>query len=242
MDRREFLKRSAEMAAVAAVLQSTAFASRSKSASWTKELHEISLGILAGKVTPREWSEFVKKIYAEVSLHDVIEFTDVVNALKKASHPPEKLGAIKNVPWPFQGNYGHKLFLYRKGACSPPHAHNHLVSAHIVVAGSIRVRTFDRVEDLDGKILLRPKRDEIVGPGSVITMTDELENVHWFEGISKESASFDIPVPGVTPERTYRHLAQAYNQIFLDPTVKPRGDGLIEAPILSFTDSVKIFA
>ena len=40
-----------------------------------------------------------------------------------------------------------------------PHVHNAMVSAHLVVAGSFRARTHDRVRDLDDAVVLRPSID-----------------------------------------------------------------------------------
>ena len=142
-------------------------------------------------------------------------------------------GLPKNV------DFGHKLFIYRKGSVTPPHAHNNLVSAHLVVKGEIRVRTFDRVEDLDKALLLRPTKDQIEKVGSTISMSDYKDNVHWFEGMSDVSVSFDVPVPKIELNKKYLHEAEGYNQIFLDVSVAPRKDGLIEAPIIKFAESVK---
>jgi hypothetical protein len=101
----------------------------------------------------------------------------------------------------------------------------------------VRTRTFDRVEDLETAILLEPTRDEISRPGALVSMSDARDNAHWFEGMSEQpSISFDIPI-GVTPKKVYRHPAEGYNQIFLDPTVAPRADGRIEAPIIKFEQS-----
>ena len=152
------------------------------------------------------------------------------------------------MPWPevegFPGalRFGHKLFVYRKGSVTPPHAHNHLVSAHLIVRGQVRTRTYDRVQDLETSILLKPTRDEIPRPGTLVTMSDARDNVHWFEGVSEQSISFDIPVVDVTPDKHYRHPAEAYSQIYLDPTVAPRANGTIEAPIIKFRESVRKFA
>jgi hypothetical protein len=66
--------------------------------------------------------------------------------------------------------------------------------------------------------------------------------VHWFEGVSERSVSFDVPVGDIAPGIAYRHAAEAYNQIYLDPTVAPRGDGRIEAPVIKFSEAVEKFA
>ena len=168
--------------------------------------------------------------------------------LGEFGHSVQKLGAVAQVPWPeVEGfpkalRFGHKLFVYRKGSVTPPHAHNYMVSAHLILRGEVRTRTFHRVQDLETSILLKPTRDEIPKPGTLVTMSDERDNVHWFEGVSERSISFDIPVVDINPDKQYRHPAEVYNQIYLDPTGAPRADGTIEAPIIEFRDSVRKFA
>ena len=138
---------------------------------------------------------------------------DVDRLIAAVTWPEQRLGAGADVPWPrVEGfpadlRFGHKLFVYRQGAVTPPHVHNHLVSAHWVLRGAIWVRTFDRVRDLEASILLRPTRDEVARPGALVTMSDDLDNGHWFEGVSPS----------------------------------PQADGTIDAPILTFQDSVRKF-
>jgi hypothetical protein len=73
-------------------------------------------------------------------------------------------------------------------------------------------------------------------------MSDTKDNVHWFEGVSDLSLSFDVPVGGIDPGRKYGHDAEAVNQIFLDPRAPARGDGRIVAPIILFEEAVRRFA
>jgi hypothetical protein len=214
---------------------------------WILRVGEIGHAVQSGTLTPSQWQDAMAETYAAFTPDEFVRFIDMDRLLAGLVYPTEKLGAVKDVPWPEVGGFpadlrfGHKLFVYREGSCTPPHCHNHLVSAHWILRGEVRTRTFDRVEDLETAILLEPTRDEISKRGELVSMSDARDNAHWFEGVSAEPAiSFDIPI-GVTPDKTYRHQAEGYNQIFVDPTVAPRADGKIEAPIIAFQESRRRF-
>jgi hypothetical protein len=211
---------------------------------WILRVGEIGHAVQSGRMTPRQWQDAMQETYAAFRPEEFVRFINMDHLLAGLTWPTESLGAVKDVAWPkaegFPADlrFGHKLFVYRKGSCTPPHCHNHLVSAHWILRGEVRTRTFNRVEDLETAILLEPTRDEISKPGALVTMFDARDNAHWFEGVSEEpSISFDIPIWDITPDKTYRHEAEGYNQIFLDPTVAPRPNGKIEAPIIKFEQS-----
>lgn len=214
---------------------------------WAETLNEVSEAVRAGHIEPTEWQTSIERLHAAVPLEEIIRLVDLDALLTRVRPPKNKLGAVEDVDWsgltagrPTVG-IAHKVFVYRKGACTPPHAHNHLVSAHLVLKGQIRARTFNRLEELEHSLLLEPTTDRLVGPGETVSMSDERDNVHWFEGVSALSASFDVPVGGITPEKPYRHRAEGFGQLFVDPRVPARADGRIEAPIITFTESVKRF-
>jgi hypothetical protein len=210
---------------------------------WIEEIGSLAASVQGGTLSPLEWQSAIERLHAKMPIEDVIRFVDLDAALRRVKHPPQKLGGIEDVRWPQAGlHFGHKLFIYRKGSCTPPHAHDHLVSAHLVLKGEIRVRTFDRVQDLEGAILIKPARDRVEKPGATVSMSDYRDNVHWFEGLSDVAVSFDVPVPDIEPAKPYKIPAEGQNQIFLDASLAPRSDGLIEAPVIKFADAVKRFA
>jgi hypothetical protein len=216
---------------------------------WLRRLHEIGHAVRAGQMSPADWQAAMQELYRDLSPTEIVSFIDMDRLLAGLRYPEEKLGAVVRVEWPeIEAAPGGrpltaKLFVYRKGSMTPPHVHNHAVSAHWVVRGEIRTRTFDRVEDLESAILLRPTRDETSRPGTLVTMSDARDNGHWFEGRSELAISFDIPISGIEPEKQYRHPDEdSSSQIFVDPTLAPRADGMIEAPIMKFVDSVRKFA
>jgi hypothetical protein len=211
---------------------------------WAKELAEICRAVQAGALAPVAWQSAIERLHARIPLEEIVRWVDVDAMVARMPAPEHKLGAVENVKWPGTElpSFGRKLFVYRKGACTPPHAHNNVVSAHLVLRGQIRARTFNRIEDLERSILIQPTGDRTFGPGHTVSMSDLRDNVHWFEGVSDVSISFDVPVGGISAGIPYRHQAEVYSQIYLDPTVAPRGDGRIEAPVIKFSEAVERFA
>lgn len=254
MERREFLTKSAEAALFYSFYHFlTLTRAWGKSIEpiikkWIREIEDISASVQNAKITPQEWQNAIERLHSKVPLKDIIKFVDLDRALKIVKYPKEKLGGIVDTVWPEiaglpkAADMGHKLFIYRKGTSTPPHAHNHLVSAHLVVKGNIHVRTFDRIQDLDKAVLIKVSRDQVAKPGMTVSMSDYKDNVHWFEGLTDISVSFDVPVPNIEPKKEYVIPVEGYSQFFIDPTVPARPDGLIEAPVIKFVDSIKQFA
>lgn len=256
IDRRECMKRLATSLALfqfyklAIVRDAIAGTLKPDFENWIRAIEIDALQVRSGKMKLNIWQGKMDRLHNRVPLEDVLRFTDLEKVLKiPRAGMKEKIASVHDVPWPKLGQdspaeipFGHKLYIYRKGDVTPPHAHNHLVSAHLIIKGKIRVRTYNRIEDTNKGIVIKPTQDEILGVGSVVTMSDMRDNVHWFVSEQDQSVSFDIAVPDIEPEKKYKHKAQAFNQIFLDPTVAPRVDGKIEAPIIPFAEALRRFA
>ena len=170
---------------------------------------------------------------------------DVDRVLRSIKQPKDKVATIQDIRLPGVDQtalhgFGHKIFVYRKGSVTPPHAHNHMVSAHLILRGQIRTRKFDRLEDEQQAIVIKSTVDDVFGPGHTDAMSDDENNVHWFVGVSDLAVTFDVPVWDVSPEREYGYRGNG--QIFIDPTAPSRGDGRIAAPIMSFAAALRKFA
>jgi hypothetical protein len=249
--RRKFLLHSCELAAWCGVLQ-LGFQHRSWAGTvnrevekWSRELVRLASEVRAGRLVPLAWQHAIEQLHSSMTISELIKALDVDQILRTIKYPKEKLGAIQDVRLPTleprdTEGFGRKLFVYRKGSCTPPHAHNHLVSAHLILRGQIRTRKFNRLEDVEQSIIIEPTSDGVFGPGHTDSMSDDENNVHWFEGVSDIAVTFDVPVWDISPEKKYGYPANG--QIFIDPTVPARGDGRIVAPIISFPAAVRKFA
>jgi hypothetical protein len=129
---------------------------------------------------------------------------------------------------PERPSYIRRVFLMAKDRAIVPHGHQNMVSGHLVVQGSFRVRHFERVRDEPEHLVLRPTIDRVrAEPGSATTVSDEKDNVHWLVATSAVAATFDVILPDLDPGRPTRFMD------FVDPRRGvPLGDGTLRVPRL----------
>jgi hypothetical protein len=104
----------------------------------------------------------------------------------------------------------------------------------MVLNGRVRIRTFDRIEERHGAILIRQTGDRICGAGRAAAMTTAKDNVHWFTLETSSARTLDVIIDGLDRGEP-KYLIQP-----VDPLRgRARSDGTIVAPILSFADSMR---
>lgn len=153
-------------------------------------------------------------------------------------HDPQKrfVTMLDDQGQPLTLPYGLALFDFQKDSVITPHAHRHMVSAHMVVDGRVRVRTFDRVRDEDGALIIRPSADLVAGPGHSVAMTTPKDNVHWFVPQTAHAMTLDLIIDG---------LDAGKDRYAIEP-VDPLGgealaDGTTRAPVISFERSMQLY-
>jgi hypothetical protein len=107
----------------------------------------------------------------------------------------------------------------------------------MVIEGKVRIRTFDRVGERDGAIIIRSTADHIGEVGAAAAMTTAKDNIHWFTPATSRAVTFDVIIDGLEPGED-RYLIQP-----IDP-LRGHGqsDGTIVAPILSFQESMRRYS
>jgi hypothetical protein len=129
------------------------------------------------------------------------------------------------------------LFAFTRDNVITPHGHRHMASAHMVLQGSVRIRSFDRVADKDDALIIRPTGDRVAAVGETAAMTEARDNIHWFAPRSETALTFDVIVPLGGPDAA---------RVVIQP-VDPLGgetlpDGTIRAPVLSFAESMRRYS
>jgi hypothetical protein len=253
LDRRAFLGSFALTAALASLTGSRALAATPKSLDlWAQDLADLNRDLAAGRLTLTDWQTRVSELNAGVELADLRRYLDF-DRLTAAMKFPSKLAETADPVLPTHINVDGiarpwfiRFFGMKRGGVIVPHVHNNMVSAHLVVDGQFHARTFDRLADLPDPrgdmVLLRPTRDETLGPGGVVTMSDDKENSHWLIAEADRSFTFDVGVLTLSKTRNYVLSANEYSMIFVDPTPELDGYGLITAPVLTFEQAVAKFA
>jgi hypothetical protein len=206
---------------------------------WLLRQDELARGLHAGTVSQLAWHNGVNALAREVDVAELtalIRATEIVSARKPPADdhdPVKRVVRFKNDDGtPAHFVYGTALFAFERDNVITPHAHKHMASAHMVLDGRVRIRTFDRVADEDGALVIRPTLDVVAEPGHAAAMTTAKDNVHWFAPRSARAMTFDVIVDGLD-RGTERYVIQP-----VDPLGGAhRADGTIRAPLLTFAES-----
>ncbi len=252
MTRREFTKDLVATLVLYSFLQTSfsvdAFAREVKPimAKWLRQLYEMCRDLRRATISLVEWQRRIEALHTTISLTDLLQFIDFDRLLAGVRYPAD-IGAVIDVRFPrIQGlpnqlGFGRKIFAYKRGAATPPHAHNNIVSAHLIVKGKVHTRTYDRLRDEGSHLILTPTRDAILTPGTTVSMSDEKDNVHWFTGASEYSYTFDVPLANVVVGKQYPTEANKYGMIYVDPVSERPRAAQIRAKIITFPKAVAKF-
>ena len=204
---------------------------------WIARQDELARGLASGAVSQREWHNAVGTLATEL---DVAQLVAEIgrSKLRQAGapfgHDPVKrfVAFVDGDGKPLRLSYGAALFSFGRDSVITPHAHKHMASAHMVVDGKVRIRTFDRVSDEEGWIVVRPTADKIATAGEAAAMTSATDNVHWFAPRSEKAMTFDVIIDSLDPgEPSY--VIQPLDIL----AGQQRHDGTIRAQILTFEES-----
>lgn len=208
---------------------------------WIRHHDAIAHALADGSLSPVAWKTEVAR------LAESVDVTELLSETQKARRRP--IGrALESYPdktsvtfLDEDGNrrrlrYAAALFHFRPTDVITPHAHRHMASAHMVVEGAFRVRTFDRVRDDTDAIILRASGDAVLGTGAISSMSSDRDNVHWFVPSGGPAATFDIIVSS---------LDAGAPPYLIQPVDPVRGttlpDGTLRAPLIGFEEAAQVY-
>lgn len=206
-------------------------------AAWLRRQDDMAAGLAAGSLKPTQWQDGVEELARTIDIDALLDATrhaEVRENGRGSDNDPLRRSIVFKDS---QGrrrhlHYGVALFTFGRDNVITPHGHRHMASAHMVVAGALRLRNFDRLRDEGQAMVLRPTVDAIVRAGDVSTMSADRNNVHWFVPVSDSAMTFDLIVDHLDPgEPGFR----------IDPVDPLRArrldDGTLLAPIIGFDES-----
>lgn len=204
---------------------------------WVDRQEEIARTLTAGEITPIAWAEEIERLGREVDLVKLLaeaRSCQVAKLPKRYGNDPQKrfVEFLDEAGAPRRLEYGVAFFDFEPGNVITPHGHKHMVSAHLVASGAVRIRNFDRIRDDPEGVVIRPTKDYVARVGHVSTMTPNLDNVHWFTPKGGPCTTFDVVVSSLDKGQP-DHLIQA-----LDPVgARKLGKGELLARVMSFEES-----
>jgi hypothetical protein len=220
---------------------------------WAQALADLNRDLSAGRIELIEWQDRMTQLDSGLDLASLRTYLDF-DRLTEAMTFPEKLAQTKDPKFPdrinvdgIERHWFIRFFGMRQGGAIIPHVHNNMVSAHLIMGGQFRGRTFDREADMQDPVgdfvMLRPRLNDTLKPGQMITMSDDRENCHWLVADEDRSFTFDVGVLELSKTKLYTLPANEYSMIFVDPTAEEQdGYGLVRAPVISFKEAVAKFA
>lgn len=201
---------------------------------WIDQQQELAEALAAGQVTPLTWCQEVEALSRQVDIAELLAVARLAaddTAKPGGTNDPQKR-VVRFVDASGRRQrltYGAALFAFQPDNVITPHAHRNMVSAHLVVDGTLRIRTYDRVRDEKSGVVIKPAEDFVAGIGKITTMCAERHNVHWFVPQGGPAMTLDVIIDGLSDKDA------PYEITALDPLGgKTLKDGSILAPILSF--------
>jgi hypothetical protein len=204
---------------------------------WIARQDELARALKSGELSPRGWHDAVNDLAREVEVPQLLAEAgrDPGETRPAFMRDPVKRSVrfLDSDGRPRRLTYAAATFSFGPDNVITPHAHRHMASAHMVVEGRVRIRTFDRVADRADALVIRPTGDRIGEVGDAAAMTSAKDNIHWFTPASARATTFDVIVDGLDPGQS-DYLIQP-----IDPLGGVhRADGTIVAPLTSFEEGM----
>jgi hypothetical protein len=196
-------------------------------ARWLADINMLSSDLKGKKLEQVEWQKKIEELFAAVELPELMKFIDF-EKLKTFVKPKERgeQALRANLPkvegLPTELVFGHQVFALTKGRSVPPHGHDNMATAFLILQGSFQGRHYDRLEDEPQHMIVTPTLDRKFGPGEYSTVSEFKDNVHWFEALSDEAFIFNIHVMGLHEGRSQR--------LYIDPNGEKLPGNRIRAP------------
>ncbi len=246
MDRRDFAKQTLGSLLTFALLETVfhtdalAAAVKPIAAKWLADLNRISEDLKGQKLKQIEWQQQVERLFDQVDLSEFLRFVDFAKLTANMQFRERGERAFRaQFPevegLPTKLIYGHQMFALQKDRSVAPHGHDNMATAFLVLQGDFEGKHYDRLEDHEDYMIVKPTIDREFKPGECSTVSDYKDNVHWFKATSETGYIFNIHVMHVDPE------IKKSGRIYIDPDGQKLSGGLIKANKLKAAEAFKRF-
>lgn len=166
---------------------------------WLAEVEEASSAMKKQQLKQSEWQSKIAEIFTRVDGKDLLRAIDFDRLSRKMKLVSSHEGVIETKPAHSSGlpqELSFSTFIYgmKKGASIPPHCHRNMTSMHMAIGGEMHGWHFDRIADEAQHLIIQPTMDKALAIGEVTTISDEKDNVHWFQPTGEVAYTFNIGV------------------------------------------------
>lgn len=203
---------------------------RASPQAWLVAVNAACAALRSGALDAPGWAAAMRKLMAAAdrpALLDCLGFAGLVAGIawrergETSLKPALPEGPGLERPLAFMP----RIFALRRWRAIPPHAHEGVASAFLVLRGVVQGRLWDRLGAAPGGLRLRPVLDRTLAAGDHVTMTPQDANVHGFRAVSETAFLLVVNVS--------RLAGAGGGRVYLDPSGAPGADGVLAAPLLA---------
>lgn len=210
---------------------------------WLREVEEASRAMREQQAKQGEWQNKIAEIFARVEQKDLLRAIDFDRLHKKLKlvGPQEAIISVETKPQkglPDELSFDAMIYGMKKGAVIPPHCHRNMASMHMPIGGALHGWHFDRIADENDHLIIKPTMDKALTIGEVTTVSDEKDNVHWFQPTGEVAYTFNIAVFRIDKTQKF-----GGRQFYVDAAHGEKVDGeKLRVKRLSSEDAYKIYS
>jgi hypothetical protein len=204
---------------------------------WLAQLLAAGEALKRGELTTEQWQARMDALYGSVSLHELRAHIDFDRLTQRFDFTAdgEKFIAIDPLsgaafadPPPERDRVVTKLAGVRRGKNVPPHGHENMTSAFLVLHGEFDLKQYDKLKTNAESLVFRQSRDERQGPGAWSSTSETLRNLHWLQAQSGDAFFFSTKLVHIVAAAPMKGRVNVDLRRAVD-----RGAGVLEAPIIS---------
>lgn len=214
---------------------------RSTVVKWLSEVEEMSSGLKGHKLRPSEWQAKVEELFRRVELKDLLRSINYDELIKEPLFPEDHESALElEFPrvegLPEELTYVPMFVAFNKGRAIVPHGHRNMVSMHMALEGEVHARHYERRGGDDVHMIVEPTLDKTFSRGELSTVSDELNNIHWFKAISGPVFMFNVAVFGLDGTKNFT------GRDYIDPLGGEKlGDGRLRVRRITDKEAFRLY-
>jgi hypothetical protein len=209
---------------------------------WLADLNGMGQDLKDRKLKATEWQAKVEELFTTVDVAEFLKFIDFQKLTTNVKYPSSGEKSMR-ASWPkVEGLptnlvFGHQVFALGKGRSVVPHGHDNMATAFLILKGDFQGKLYDRLEDPDNDhMIIKPTLDRKFAVGEASTISDDKDNVHWFQAETEGSYIFNIHVMNVTP-----NFPRPTGRVYVDPNGEKLSDGRILARKVGSDEIYKLY-
>ena len=186
-----------ELAAGCSLLRRPA---RAAASTWLREIDHACAELRSGEISQLHWQSATEATLGGADLRTLLaelEFERVVSnfSLPDLGVTTQRLSRLESA-FP-EHRFIAKIFGVQRDRAIIPHGHRNMASVHLVLSGEFGLRQFDKISESVEHMIIRQTLDETASVGSVSSISDEKDNVHWLRARSDRAYTLDLIVPNL---------------------------------------------